>query len=258
MQQFWLGRTHVHFAAILVITLAVAGLVLTPMASAVEKPTWTIRGQILAEKVIVQAHRGAGELAPENTLEAFELGWKLGCYPECDLRMTKDGVIVTFHDGDFSRVVKGVAEEMKKKGVADVTWAQLSTMDVGAWQGEEFTGRRVSTIGQAFERMQGKPEQHLYMDIKNVNLEQLAGEVKRYNVGPQVILASTKYAQIREWKRLVPDGPKLLWMGGSDETLGKRFDEIRKTNFADITQLQVHAHLKKDLKDLNQSSVDPF
>src|SRR4051812_44789118 len=96
-----------------------AGLIvtvcLTTLVHAVEAPDaktqWTVRGHILPNKFVIQSHRGAGVLAPENTLEAFELGWKLGTVPESDLRTTKDGVIVAFHDNNFSRVVKGVSED---------------------------------------------------------------------------------------------------------------------------------------------------
>src|SRR6266851_4894373 len=69
---------------------------------------WNITDHIPLERIIVQSHRGAGVLAEENTVAAFELGWKLSTYPESDLRTTRDGVIVTFHDENFSRVVKGV------------------------------------------------------------------------------------------------------------------------------------------------------
>ena len=58
------------------------------------------------DQIIVQSHRGAGVLAEEGTLEAFELGWKLGTWPEADLRATRDGVIVSFHDTTFARVLK--------------------------------------------------------------------------------------------------------------------------------------------------------
>jgi glycerophosphoryl diester phosphodiesterase len=216
---------------------------------------WTVRNHLAPEQFIIQSHRGAGELAPENTLEAFQLGWKLSTYPECDVRTTKDGHIVTFHDDNFSRVVKNIPEEMKKKGVADVTWDELSKMDVGAWRGEQFQGKRVVTIGEVFEQMTGHPERHLYMDIKNVDFDQLAGEVKKYKVQSQVVLASTKYDQIRQWKKLVPQSDTLHWMGGTEAALRKRLAELRKTDFADITQLQIHVHLKKNA-DL--SAKEPF
>jgi len=230
---------------------------------------WTVRGNLPPEQFVIQSHRGAGVLEAENTLEAFELGWKLGTYPECDVRTTKDGQIVTFHDNDFSRVVKNIPEEMKKKGVKDVTWAELKKMDVGAWKGESFQGKRVVTIGEVFERMTGKPQRHLYMDIKNVDFEQLAGEVKKYHVEAQVVLASTKYDQIRLWKKLVPQSDTLHWMGGTaktekdgttEATLRKRIEDLKKTNFADITQLQIHVRMKPgatpaDAEPFNPSSA---
>ncbi|MCX6922817.1 MAG: hypothetical protein NT154_06335, partial [Verrucomicrobia bacterium] len=50
-----------------------------PAVSAAE-PVWNIR-DIPLESVSVVAHRGAGDLAPENTMEALELSWRMGCIP---------------------------------------------------------------------------------------------------------------------------------------------------------------------------------
>ena len=214
---------------------------------------WTICGRIPPEKFVIQSHRGAGELAPENTIEAFELGWKLGTVPESDLRTTKDGVIVAFHDANFKRVVKGASAELQKKGVKDVTFAELSKFDVGAWKGEGFVDRHVSKMSEVFALMRGKPERRLYLDIKNVDLKQLAALVREHEVGAQVILASTDYEIIREWKRLVPDGQTLHWMGGTEAALTKRLEVLRVAKFADITQLQVHVRL-----NTNGASAEPF
>src|SRR3954470_22114269 len=114
--------------------LLFASVSLVPAQDASLKSPWNVRDHIPLEKFIIQGHRGAGELAEENTLAAFELGWKLGTYPESDIRTTSDGVIVAFHDNDFSRVVKGVSPEMAKKGVQDITFAELSQLDVGSWK----------------------------------------------------------------------------------------------------------------------------
>jgi glycerophosphoryl diester phosphodiesterase len=233
----------------------------SPLAEAPRAPAplsdWTVRGHLPPEKFVIQSHRGAGELAPENTIEAFELGWKLGTYPESDLRTTRDGVIVTFHDDNFARVVRGADAALKKKGVADLTWDELSKLDVGAYKGEQFQGRRVTTIGQAFEKMTGKPERHLYLDIKNVDLAQLANEVKQHKVEKQVVLASTKYDIIRKWKALVPESDTLHWMGGTEEALRKRIEDLKKTNFADITQLQVHVRPKANVDPATKDAFAP-
>lgn len=214
-----------------------------------------MRDHIPVKQFIMQSHRGAGVLAPENTLDAFELGWKIGTWPEADVRTTKDGVIVAFHDATFERVVRNIPPELKTKGVKDVTFEQLSKLDVGAWRGDGFVGRHVSKINDVLALMQGRPERHLYLDIKNVDLPQLAKDVLHYKVGPQVVLASTKYEIIREWKRLVPDGQTLLWMGGTEAELRKRIEDLRKTDFADVTHLQIHVRMKPNA-DL--SRPDPF
>src|SRR3954447_4472477 len=52
----------------------------------------------------IQAHRGAGNAFPENTLESFRWAWAQGVTPESDLRTTKDGTIVCFHDPNLKRV----------------------------------------------------------------------------------------------------------------------------------------------------------
>jgi glycerophosphoryl diester phosphodiesterase len=213
-----------------------------------EVKPWNVRDHVALKDFIIQSHRGAGELAEENTLDAFELGWKLGTYPESDLRTTKDGVIVAFHDANFKRVVKGISPDMASKGVADVTFAELSKLDVGSWKGAEFKGRHVSKISEVFARMKGHSERHLYLDIKNVQLKQLAAEVKQFGVEKQIVLATPKHAIIREWKSLVPESDTLLWVGGEEKKQRKQIAEVRAANYAGITQLQIHTHVAPDGK----------
>jgi glycerophosphoryl diester phosphodiesterase len=201
---------------------------------------WNIVDHLPLERVVVQAHRGAGFLAEENTLESFALGWKLGCYAESDVRTTTDGVIVAFHDANFSRVVKQIPAGLEKKGVEHVTWETLQQLDVGAWKGEQFQGRRVSKMSDIFAVMRGHPERRLYLDIKSVDLKRLAEQVLAAGVQSQVVLASPKPEQLAEWKQLVPKSDALLWMRGSEEQLRTRLEALRKTNFEGITQLQIH------------------
>ena len=239
-------------------SLLVLAMTTIAPAQSPKKSDWTARDHISLDKFVIQSHRGAGELAEENTPEAFELGWKLNTIPEADVRTTKDGVIVAFHDKTFARVVKDASEELKKQGVEHLTFAELQKLDVGSWKGEQFAGRRVSRMSDIFALMKGKPECKLYLDIKQVDFPQLAGEVKAAGIESQVILASTKYDQIRQWRKLVPQGRTLLWMGGTEEKLRARLDELRKTEFADVSEVQIHTHLKGEAADVKRDSVDPF
>ncbi len=190
---------------------------------------WSICGQ----DVVIQSHRGAGVLAADNTLAAFELGWKLGTYPEADVRTTKDGVIVAFHDSNFGRVVKNASPELRKKGVADLTAKELSALDVGG---------PIPHIRQVLAALAKEPARRLYLDFKNVELQQLAALVKAHKVQRQILLASTTYEKLVAWKSLVPESGTLHWMGGTEADLTRRLAELRAVGFAGITQLQVHIH----------------
>lgn len=223
--------------------MAAAGMLTRP-AGAQDTLPWNVRDHLPLADVVVQSHRGAGVLAEEGTLEAFELGWKLGTYPEADLRATSDGVIVTFHDATFARVVKDAPPELKKKGVQDVTYAELAQMDVGAWKGEAFRGRRVLPMADVFKLMRADPHKRIYMDVKQVDFDHLAAEVRKQGVERQIVLASPSVAQLRAWKALMPESGTLLWMHGNEAKLAKELAELRASRFAGVTQVQIHVYPK--------------
>ena len=54
------------------------------------------------------AHRGAGKLAPENTLAAFRVGAAHGYRVfECDVKLSADGVPFLLHDATLERTTTG-------------------------------------------------------------------------------------------------------------------------------------------------------
>ena len=57
---------------------------------------------------MVIAHRGASAEAPENSMEALELGMELGADAiELDVRRSADGVLVVIHDSTLDRTTDG-------------------------------------------------------------------------------------------------------------------------------------------------------
>ncbi len=205
---------------------------------------WNVRDHVPLEKVTVQAHRGAGDLAPEGSLEAFELGWRLGCVPEADLRLTKDGVIVSFHDNNLARILPNAPEELKKKGVVDLTFSEVKQLDIGSFRGEKFAGQKVLSLAEMVKILKAHRERSLYIDIKKVDFNQLAAET--VGVHPQLILASTIYDELKQWKQAAPKSKTLHWMGGTQEQLAERFKALRAVNFAGIDQLQIHVRTSKE------------
>jgi glycerophosphoryl diester phosphodiesterase len=202
------------------------------------------------QHALVQSHRGGGALTPENTIESFIATWALGAVPEADLRTTRDGVIVAFHDTTFARVVKDVRSGLRHKGVQDVTFQELSALDVGAWKDDAFAGQRVCSLAEIFTLMRRRPDRALYLDIKDVQLPRLADLVREFDVADQVIVAAPDEHLLRDWKQAVPQGQTLLWMGirgtGDEATLRQRLERLRDEDFAGITQLQIHVETRRN------------
>ena len=73
------------------------------------------------------AHRGAAGDAPENTIEAFQEAVDLGIrYLETDAHVTRDGVVVAFHDRRLDRVTD------RTGAIKDLTIAEVEQADAGS------------------------------------------------------------------------------------------------------------------------------
>ena len=87
------------------------------------------------------AHRGAGKLAPENTLAAFRLGAQHGYRAfECDVKLSADGVPFLLHDDTLERTSSGHGDA----GALD--WARLSLLDAGGWHSRTHAGEPLPTL----------------------------------------------------------------------------------------------------------------
>jgi len=88
------------------------------------------------------AHRGAGKLAPENTLAAFRLGASYGYRAfECDVKLSADGVPFLLHDDTLERTTSGTGR------AGDRGWAELGRLDAGSWHGRLFAGEPIASLG---------------------------------------------------------------------------------------------------------------
>jgi glycerophosphoryl diester phosphodiesterase len=87
------------------------------------------------------AHRGAGKLAPENTLAAFKLGASHGYRMfECDVKLSSDNVPFLLHDSTLERSTSG-------HGTAgEQHWSALAQLDAGSWHSPAFAGEPLPTL----------------------------------------------------------------------------------------------------------------
>ncbi|WP_108125264.1 glycerophosphodiester phosphodiesterase family protein [Saccharospirillum mangrovi] len=108
----------------------------------------------------IVCHRGANYFAPENTLAAARLVLEQGAdYLELDVRESADGELVVMHDATVDRTTNGSGR------VDELTLAQLSELDAGAWFSPRYRGERVPTLAQMIALCQFYNKQ-MYIEIK--------------------------------------------------------------------------------------------
>jgi len=87
------------------------------------------------------AHRGAGKLAPENTLAAFRHGASFGYRMfEFDVKLSGDGKPVLMHDATLDRTTSGSGR------VDAMTLGELAALDAGAWHSPAYAGEPIPTL----------------------------------------------------------------------------------------------------------------
>lgn len=125
------------------------------------------------------AHRGAGKLAPENTLAAFRLGASHGYRMfECDVKLSADGILFLLHDATLVRTSNGPKQfGADASSVAgDHPWTALSQLDAGSWHSPVFAGEPLPSF-ENIARFCLQNNFFLDIEIKPTpGLERLTGE----------------------------------------------------------------------------------
>jgi len=143
---------------------------------------------------LIGAHRGDSAHWPENTLAAFRGAIAAGAdFIETDLRLTRDGVPIAFHDADFARL-GGDARQ-----VADATLAEARALHPS-----------LATIAEAVGAV--LPHALLLLDVKLTAPDELiamAEHLERLAAGGRIALGlrgpeavDTLHGRLRGWPRL--------------------------------------------------------
>jgi glycerophosphoryl diester phosphodiesterase len=164
------------------------------------------------------AHRGAGKLAPENTLAAFRFGASFGHTAfECDVKLSADGVPFLLHDDTLERTTSG-------QGVAgERSWAELSRLDAGGWHSTAFAGEPIASL-EAVAAFCTANDYLLDLEIKpspgnDVETGRAVGQsVRQLWRGTPVLLSSFKPQALMGARETAPELPRgllldTLWPG---------------------------------------------
>lgn len=127
---------------------------------------------------LVIGHRGAAAYAPENTLASFQLALAQGADAlEFDLRRSRDGLAMVFHDPTLERTTDGTGP------LAALTASELQRLDAGRHFTDlagatpyRGTGIRIPTFQEVLRAFPGVP---LLIEIKEVEVQEAAAAILR-------------------------------------------------------------------------------
>ncbi len=155
------------------------------------------------------AHRGASGagLAPENTLAAFERAIQVGVDAvELDVRSTRDGALVVFHDPLLDRTTD------REGPVHEMSLEQVREADAGGWFGPEFVGQKVPILAEVLDLMRRRAL--VVIEIKADHLaEAVLRVVDDLVVADQVVIQSFSSETLRRVKAIDPAAPTALLVG---------------------------------------------
>ncbi len=162
------------------------------------------KSRISERKPIIIGHRGALQVAPENTIPAFEAALNAGADGvEFDVQRTVDGHLVIFHDEDVSRTTDGTGM------LPEMTLAQLQSLDAGSWFDEQFRGARILTLSEFFDWAKGN-DLLLFLELKEpyryTGIErQIVDRIREYDLVERLQVRSFYHANLFELHKIAPE-----------------------------------------------------
>lgn len=160
---------------------------------------------------LIIAHRGSSAVAPENTIAAFSQALKDGTEGiEFDVRLTRDGVPVVFHDSTLKRIAG--AEDR----ISEIRSDELKSIDAGSWFNgafpdlakSRFAKERIPTLEETMEFLKDFTG-WIYVELKSAadmaGLAKAVGEIlSRYSGKLKLIVKSFNFEAIPQVSAICP------------------------------------------------------
>ncbi|MCF7954826.1 MAG: hypothetical protein K9M75_03390 [Phycisphaerae bacterium] len=137
-------------------------------------------------KCSIISHRGLSADAPENTLASICKSAAIGVEAcEFDVRCTKDGFVVLVHDATVTRTTNGTGK------VADMTFADIRTLDAGSWIASTYADQTVPVIDEALNLL-NVSNQTAVIDIKDpASVSEIVRLAEKKSMTDRVVILSS-------------------------------------------------------------------
>ena len=147
---------------------------------------------------LIVAHRGASQLAPENTLKAFEYAIQKGADTiEFDVHLSKDNQIVIHHDYYLGRT------EFGSGFIGDYSFSELQTLDIGSKFDEKFSGTNIPNFKDVLNLAKGKTRFEIELRCPKITfLELVIDEIAQLGLIDKVEITSPHIPLLAHVKKI--------------------------------------------------------
>ena len=181
-------------------------------------------------RIAIHGHRGSRGTAPENTLPAFEEALRAGAdVLEMDLGVTRDGVLVVYHDQEVNPVIcRAPRGRTHALPLQRLTLRELKRYDCGSLKNPRFPnqvavpGTHVPTLGEFFRWVKASSLPAAATVKFNIEMKSeearpelapppaefarlLVGELRRQGMLERTIIQSFDFRTLREARRLASE-----------------------------------------------------
>jgi glycerophosphoryl diester phosphodiesterase len=193
------AATTVALVLVLILNPDAANVYATNMFGALRAP---------GEPAFIAGHRGDRSTAPENTLPAMQNALDSDLtFVETDIQLSRDGVPVLIHDETVDRTTDGTG------AVAELTLAQLKTLDAGSWYSAKFAGTTIPTLDEFLSIFSGSKKKAL-LELKGIWSQDQArivtSEIYAHGVQNRVIFTSFLGESLRSLEAVAPAFPRVI------------------------------------------------
>lgn len=141
---------------------------------------------------LIIAHRGASDLAPENTIKAFQMAIELEAdYIEFDIRRSSDRELVIIHDNCTLRTTK------RLKWISRMSLKEIKLLDVGE-------GERVPTLEELINHTKGKINYMCEIKVDGI-INQVVSVLNQAGVLDSTIIISFKHDELLKIQEEYPN-----------------------------------------------------
>ncbi len=211
-----------------IVLLTFLPLLVLPLAAQEAKPP--------AKRILVEGHRGARWVLPENTLPAMRHAMEMGAdVLEMDLSVTKDNVLVLSHDAVMNPAICKGPDGMSRV-IRELTLKEIKQFDCGWAPNPGFPaqqalpGTRMPTLEEVFQEFSAvegfdfnietkiDPRKPELAPAPDEFARLLVEVVRKYKMERRVIVQSFDFRTLLAVKKLAPELRRSALLGMGEES----------------------------------------